>query len=120
MATQFPANLATFGLTNETGVLCDSISWNYSQDSKAIRSGTGDTVGKAYYDERIEVSFAGFLPVTTPYGTTLAATVALVTAPTDYLKGSVTSAIVESVNVTHANEEYRRIEVGAMIHPGIS
>lgn len=118
MATQFPSNYAPFGLTTETGVICDSISWAYSQDSKVIRNGTGDVVGKAYYDERIEVSYAGFLPTTTPFTTTLAAAITLATAPTDYLIGSIgTKTICESINVNKSNEDYNRIEITAMHHP---
>lgn len=118
MATQFPASYATFGLAAETGIITDSLTWNYSQDSKEIRDPDGDVSGKAYYNERIEIAIAGFLPVTTPYATTLAAAITLVTAPTDFLKGSLGSlTVVESVNVTQSNEEYKRIEVNAMHHP---
>ena len=117
MATQFPSNYAVFGLTAETGVVTDNVTWNYSQDSKAIRNATGDTIAKAYYDERIEISFAGYLPATTPYATTLAASLTLATTPTDYLKGSVGSlTVVESITRTNSNEDYQRIEVNAMNH----
>jgi hypothetical protein len=120
MATQF-GTAATFGLTFETGIITDSVSYSYSQESKVLRNGQGSTTGKSYYDERIEVSIEGYIPTSTPYATTLAATITLVTAPVDYLKGSVgASTIVESVTRSHSNEDYQRISVNAMNHPLIT
>ena len=120
MATQF-GTASTFGLTFETGIITDSIGYSYTQENKALRNGTGDITGKTYYNEQIEVSIAGYIPTSTPYATTLAAAITLVTAPEDYLKGSVgASTIVESVTRTHTIEDYERIEVTAINHPGIT
>ena len=121
MATQFPASYATFGLAHETGIVTDSIIWAYSQDTKEIRDADGDIAAKAYYNERIEVSIAGFLPTITPFTTTLAAAITIVTAPTDHLKGSIGSLyLCESINITQSNEEYRRIDVTAMNYPVVT
>jgi hypothetical protein len=116
MATQF-GTAATFGLTFETGIITDSISYSYSQESKVLKNGTGDTTGKSYYDERCEIAIAGYIPTATPFATTLAALITLVTAPTDFFVGSVgTKTIVESVTKSTSNEDYQRIEVSAMHH----
>lgn len=120
MATQF-GTLSNFGLTFETGIITDNITYNYGQESKPVRSGSGDVIGKTYYDERIELSISGYIPSSSAYSTTLAAAITLVTAPTDYLKGSVGgTTIVESITRTHSSEDYQRIEVSAMNHPGIT
>ena len=118
MATQFGTG-AVFGIPDaQTGVILESVSYSYSQESKVIRNLTGDTVTKVYYDEKIEVSLSGFVPTSTPFSGTLAATITLATAPTDYLKGSVgASTIVETVTRTHSVEDFQRIEIGAMNHP---
>ncbi|MGA0019467.1 MAG: hypothetical protein ACO3IL_05690 [Steroidobacteraceae bacterium] len=120
MATSF-GTAAPFGLTFETGIITDSLSYSYTQENKALRNGTGDITGKTYYNEQIEVSISGYIPTSTPYATTLAAAITLVTAPEDYLKGSIgTTTIVESVTRSHTIEDYQRIEVTAMNHPLIT
>ena len=120
MATQF-GTAATFGLTFETGVITESIGYNYSQSSKVLRNGSGDVTGKSYYDEQLEISISGYLPTSTPFATTLAAAITLATAPTDYFKGSVgTNTICESINKTLSNEDYQKIDITAMHHPLIS
>lgn len=117
MATQF-GTAATFGLTFETGIITDGITHNYSNESKVLRNGDGDVTGKTYYNEQIEVSISGYIPTSAPFSTTLAAAVTLVTAPTDFLAGSVgTNTIVESISKTLSSEDYQRIEVSAMHHP---
>jgi hypothetical protein len=118
MATQF-GTASPFGIAAaETGIILDSISYVYAQESKPIRNITGDTTGKSYYDERIEISMAGYLPTSSPFSTTLAAAITLVTAPTDLLKGSVGSTtICEGITLPSTSEDYRRIEVTAMNHP---
>ena len=118
MATQFPSNYASFGLVTETGVITDNITWDYSVENKRIRNGTGNTIGKTYFDEVISINFTGFIPTTTPFATTLAAALTLVTTPADYLSGSVGSlTVVEGINRTHSNEDYKRLEITAMHHP---
>lgn len=116
MATAFGTS-ATFGLVTETGIITDSIGYSYSQESKVVRNGTGDVTGKTYYDERAEVTISGFIPTSSPFSGTMAATISLVTAIPDHFKGSVNAqTIIESVTRTTSNEDYQRIEVTAMNH----
>jgi hypothetical protein len=124
MATQFGAagSKSVFGITAaETGILADTITYSSSQESKVVRNITGDTIGKTFYDERIEVSISGFVPDTTAFSGTLAAAITLITAPTDYLKGSVgTITIVDSVTRTHTSEDFQKLDITAMNHPLIT
>ena len=124
MATQFGAagSKGIFGITAaETGILADTITYSSSQESKVVRNITGDTIGKTFYDERIEVSISGFVPDTSAFSGTLAAAITLITAPTDYLKGSVgTITIVDSVTRTHTSEDFQKLDITAMNHPLIT
>jgi len=120
MATQFGTD-APFGLTAQTGVISDGSTWNYVQQKKTIMDADGDPTAATYYGEGIEGSLSGFLPTTTPFSDTLAASITLSDSPTDYLIGSVGStSIVESVAVTKSNEEYTRVEIGFSNFAGIT
>lgn len=124
MATQFGAtgSKGIFGITAaETGILADTATYSYSQESKVVRNITGDTIGKTFYDERIEVSLSGFVPDSSAFTGTLAAAITLITAPTDYLKGSVgTITIVDSVTRSHTSEDFQKLDITAMNHPLIT
>lgn len=120
MATQFPASSpAPFGIpAAETGIVADSVGYNYSHQKKQLRDIDGDTIAVAYYDEMCEVSLSGFLPGSSAFSTSLASAISLVTAVPDFFKGSVGGlTVVETVNRTNSSEEYQRIEVTASHHP---
>lgn len=120
MATQFGQD-APFGVTAQTGIISDGNTANSVQQKKVIMDGDGDPTASTYYGEGIEGTLTGYLPTTTPFSTTLAATVSLDDTLDDFLIGSVGSAsIVESVNITKSNEDYKRIEVSFSNFAGIS
>ena len=120
MATQFGTG-AEFGLTDQTGVITDSTSWNYTQQKKVIMDADGDPVSSTYYGEGIEGTITGYIPTSTPYSTTLAASLSVSDTPTDFLVGSVGSvSIVESVSVTKANDDYEKIEISFSNYAGIT
>jgi hypothetical protein len=120
MATQFGTG-ATFGLTTQTGIISDASTWNYVQQKKVIMDADGDPTASTYYGEGIEGTLSGYLPTTTPFSTTLAASATISDTPTDFLVGAVGSvSIVENVSITKSNEDYIRIEVGFSNFAGIT
>jgi hypothetical protein len=111
MATQF-GTAAPFGLTAQTGVIQYGNTWSYTDKVKPILDGDGDDTGSTHYGERIDGTITGYIPTSTPFSGTLAATISLTDTPTDYLKGSIGSNyIVNGVTVTKSNEDYQQIEI---------
>lgn len=120
MATQF-GTAAPFGLTAQTGIISDGGTTNYVQQKKVIMDADGDPTASTYYGEGIEGTRTGYLPTTTPFSSTLAASVSLSDADDDFLVGSVGSvSIVENVTITKSNEDYKRIEFGYSNYVGIT
>jgi hypothetical protein len=92
-----------------------------SSRRKVIMDADGDPTASTYYGEGIEGTLSGYLPTTTPFSTTLAASATISDTPTDFLVGSVGSvSIVENVSITKSNEDYIRIEVGFSNFAGIT
>jgi len=122
MATSFGTVNGSFGIaTQQTGFLLDSVSDDYSQDSKTVKNITGDDTGESYYNERIEGSLEGYIPSTSAFSGTLASTLTLATAPADHLIGAVTGGtyIVTGVTRSSTSEDYRRISVKYKYSPTI-
>jgi hypothetical protein len=122
MATSFGTTSGSFGIAaQQTGFLLDSVSDDYSQDSKTVKNITGDDTGEAYYNERIEISLDGYVPSTSPFAGTLASAISLATAPADHLSGAVTGGtyIVTGVTRSSTSEDFRRIAVKAKYSPTI-
>ena len=122
MATSFGTTTGVFGIAaQQTGFLLDSVSDDYSQDSKTVKNITGDDTGEAYYNERIEISLDGYEPSTSAFSGTLASAISLATAPADHLIGAVTGGtyVVQSVTRSSSSEDYKRISVKAKYSPTI-
>ena len=120
MANQFPASSpAPFGITTaQGGIIETSNSMNYSHEMKQLRNVGGDTTQLAFYDEKLEGTFSGFVPGTSPFTTSLASAVTLAVAPEDFFKGSVGGlTIVNTIGRTNSVEEYKAIEVGILHYP---
>ena len=122
MATSFGTTNGLFGIAaQQTGVLLDSVSDDYTQDSKTVKNITGDDTGESYYNERIEISLDGFAPSSAAFSGTLASAIVLATTPADHLIGAVTGGtyVVTGVTRSSTSEDYRRIAVKAKYSPTI-
>jgi hypothetical protein len=122
MATSFGTTNGVFGIAaQQTGFLLDSVSDDYTQDSKTVKNITGDDTGESYYNERIEISLDGFAPSSSAFSGTLASAIVLATAPADHLIGAVTGGtyVVTGVTRSSTSEDYRRIAVKAKYSPTI-
>jgi hypothetical protein len=122
MATSFGTTNVVFGIAaQQTGFLLDSVSNDYSQDSKTVKNISGDDTGEAYYNERIEISLDGYAPSTSAFSGTLASAISLATTPDDHLIGAVTGGtyVITGVTRSSTSEDYRRISVKAKYSPTI-
>jgi hypothetical protein len=122
MPTSFGTTTGLFGIAaQQTGFLLDSVSDDYTQDSKTVKNITGDDTGESYYNERIEISLDGFAPSSSAFSGTLASAIVLATAPADHLVGAVTGGtyVVTGVTRSSTSEDYRRIAVKAKYSPTI-
>jgi hypothetical protein len=122
MATSFGTTTGVFGIAaQQTGFLLDSVSDDYSQDSKTVKNISGDDTGESYYNERIEGSLEGYIPSTSAFSGTLASALTLATAPADHLIGAVTGGtyVVTGLTRSSTSEDYRRISVKYKYSPTI-
>ena len=120
--TSFGTTTGVFGIAaQQTGFLLDSVSNDYSQDSKTVKNITGDDTGESYYNERIEISLDGYAPSTSAFSGTLASAISLATAPDDHLIGAVTGGtyVVTGVTRSSTSEDFKRIAVKAKYSPTI-
>ena len=122
MATSFGTTTGVFGIAaQQTGFLLDSVSHDFSQDSKTVKNISGDDTGESYFNERIEISLEGFVPSTGAFSGTLASAISLATAPTDHLIGAVTGGtyVITGVTRSSSSEDFQRISVKAKYSPTI-
>jgi hypothetical protein len=110
-----------FGIgANETGIIIESISHDFSSSNKTVKDRTGNTSGISYYDEQIKVSLKGKVPKTSPFSGTLASSLTLGNSLSSYLKGGNSGLVlVEGITIDLANEDYQGISINAVNYPNI-
>ena len=112
-----------FGISaDETGILIESVSHDYSCDSKAVKNRTGNTSGVTYYNETVKISLDGKIPATSPFTGSIAASLTLGNALAAYLKGGVTGGltIIEQITIDKNSEDYKSIKISAVYYPNFA
>jgi len=112
-----------FGIASaQTGIILHNYSFNYVQEKKPLKNHTGETIGIVYLDEKVEVKLQGTLPTSSPFSSTLAATLTLANAFPDFLKGSGTggSLFIEEISAEYDAEDYATIELSCVYYPAIA
>jgi hypothetical protein len=123
MATQLGATNGVFGIpAQQTGIITDSVDWDYQSENKVIKNISGDRTGITFHDETCKISIGGSIPASSPFATTISAVVTLITVPTDHLIGSISAGltIIMSVKSGQSNEDYRKISFEAEYSPTLT
>lgn len=107
---------------DETGIIIESITHDYTNSSKSLKNRTGSTNAITYYDEQVKVSLNGKLPKTSSFSGTLAASLTLGNSLSSYLKGGVSGGltIVEGITIDLGQEDYQGIKITATFYPNLS
>jgi hypothetical protein len=124
---KMPATATNFGdgrfgiNADETGIIIESITHDYTNSNKSIKDRTGNTKGISYYDETISISLNGKVPKTSPFSGTLASSLTLSNGLSAYLKGGNSGlVIVEGITLDFANEDYQAFKLQAKNYPNIT
>lgn len=118
--TSYGCGDGSFGIPNaESGMVVESITHDYTQDSKSLKDRTGNTCGIAYYNEQIKISINGKIDGNPDYS--LAAILTPGNDPQQsYLAGNDSGTIlINNITIDFATEDYQSIKISATAYPGI-
>jgi len=72
MATQLGATNGVWGIpAQQTGIITDSVDWDYQSENKMVKNITGERTGITFFDETCKVSIAGCIPSASPFASTI-------------------------------------------------
>lgn len=122
-ATSLTFGEGSWGIgADETGLLIESVSHEFTNEQHPMKNRTGNTVGATFYDEKVKISLDGRMPVSAPFSGTLAASITLQNTLGNYLKGGVSGGLtlVDSITIDSNQEDYKSIKIGATFYPNLS
>jgi hypothetical protein len=123
MATLLGATNGVWGIpAQQTGFLLEGATYSYKCQTKHVTNITGDRTGRSDFDEECVIAFNGRIPATSAFSGTISTALTLITTPTDHLIGNMTSGltIIDTVETTHASDDYRSVSVSATYVPTIT
>ena len=122
-ATSTTLGSGDWGLESvETGIILNTISFQYTHQSATLEDITGNTESVTYYDEKVEISIEGEIPATSPFAGKLGNELTLLNAIPDHVRAGVAggSVLIEDINVGHDRKGYKKVSLKATLYPGIT
>jgi len=113
----------TWGIAaDETGLIIESIDFDYKDKEKPVLNKSGETMGYSFYDEMVETALKGLATSATPFSGTLTGSLALANAIPDHLVGAVTGGrnLIRSVKKALAIEDFVKFDIGSRYCPLIA
>lgn len=105
---------------DETGLLTQSISYDFQADSGEVRNYQGYVVGKTYYNETISISIDGKYDSDTPFAAELATVLTLVDSIPDHIADITNGCvIIEGITVNKDQGDYQGVSISATYYPNM-
>lgn len=107
---------------DESGLILETIEYDYKDKEKAVLNKVGETIGYSFYDEMVETSLKGLATSTTPFSGTLTANLALANAIPDHLVGTVTGGrnLIRTIKKSLNIEDFVKFDIMSRYCPLIS
>lgn len=123
MAASLIGVTGIWGITaDETGLIIETIDFDFKDKEKAVLNKSGETIGYSFYDEMVEVSLKGLEASTSGFSGKLTATLALANAIPEHLHGAVTGGrnIIRSIKKSLNQEDMVKFDVSSRYCPLIA
>ncbi len=122
MAATFLGTTGNWGITNdETGILINDLSFDYSNQEKTVLDKSGEIIGLALYQEKVEVKLSGLVKKTSPFAGKIGAALALANAMPAHLQAaSGGTTIIKQISRALNNEDFEKIDITATHYPFVA
>ena len=115
MAATFLGTTGNWGITNdEAGILINDLSFDFSNQEKTVLNKSGEIIGLALYQEKVEIKLSGLVAKTSPFAGKIGAALALANAMPAHLQAAAGgTTIIKQINLSLNNEDFEKIDITA-------
>lgn len=108
----------------ETGLIVESIDWDFQIKEKESLNIAGEPQGLSLYGDTAAVSLKGEIPTASPSALRLAGTLTLSNTTGDHFAAApgagLSRNVTKNVKIGHSREDFRKFEASSTIYPLIS
>ncbi len=115
MAATFLGTTGNWGIPNdEAGIIITDLSFDYSNQEKTVLNKSGEIIGLALYQEKVEIKLSGLVAKTSAFSGKIGAALALANALPAHLQAtSGGTTIIKQINRALNNEDFEKIDITA-------
>ena len=119
MAATFLGTTGNWGIPNdEAGILINDLSFDFSNQEKTVLNKSGEIIGLALYQEKVEIKLSGLVAKTSPFAGKIGAALALANAMPAHLQAAAGgTTIIKQINLSLNNEDFEKIDITATHYP---
>jgi len=119
MAATFLGTTGNWGIPNdEAGIIITDLSFDYSNQEKTVLNKSGEIIGLALYQEKVEIKLSGLVAKTSAFSGKIGAALALANALPAHLQAtSGGTTIIKQINRALNNEDFEKIDITATHYP---
>jgi hypothetical protein len=103
----------------QTGIIINEHSFDFSASEKAVKDLTGNTKGLSLFDEKCEWKFSGLIPDTSPITAKISAVITLGNVAPAHLSATTGSVICRQISRSSNVEDFEKIDASGVIYPGL-
>jgi hypothetical protein len=119
MAATFLGTTGNWGIPNdEAGILINDLAFDFSNQEKTVLNKSGEIIGLALYQEKVEIKLSGLVAKTSPFAGKIGAALALANAMPAHLQAAAGgTTIIKQINLALNNEDFEKIDITATHYP---
>ncbi len=118
MAATFLGITGNWGIPqDEAGIIITDLSFDYSNQEKAVMDKGGEIIGLALYQEKIEIKLSGLVKKTGAFSGKVGAALALTNAIPAHTLTSGGTTIIKQISRAMNNEDFEKIDITATNYP---
>ena len=119
MAATFLGTTGNWGIPNdESGIIITDLAFDYSNQEKTVLNKSGEIIGLALYQEKVEIKMSGLVAKTSAFSGKIGAALALANAMPAHLQATAGgTTIIKQINRALNNEDFEKIDITATHYP---
>ena len=104
---------------DQSGILLTDVSFDFSSQEKTVLDRSGEVIGIAFYQSKIDIKLSGLVPASAPFSARIGTALVVANAIPAHLPQSGGTTVVNQISRSLNNEDFEKIEITATHYPHI-
>lgn len=103
----------------QPGILLTDVSFDFSSQEKTVLDRSGEVIGIAFYQSKIDIKLSGLVPASSPFSARIGTALVVANAIPAHLPQAGGTTVINQISRSLNNEDFEKIEITATHYPYI-